>query len=116
MPTPSSTPNPAPKTYCEALMQISETPFHFFQCSPNQACDKLECPIDLFADGQLFKVDISVVAECEKNASFVIELFSPTGGSLWKISANVTGLYMLLTLPLFTTINQTENFIGVQVS
>ena len=114
-PTPSPSPRPRPATYCDALKQIAETPLYYFQCQPNDACDTLLCPIDLFSDGNLFRFDISVQVECGKAAVFVIELFSPLGGSVGRVAANKTGLYIILAFPLFITINELDDAIGVQV-
>ena len=115
-PTPSPSPTPRPATYCDALKQIAEMPLYYFQCSPNEACDTLLCPTDLFADGFLYSIDISVVRECNMDAAFAMEIFTPLGGSAGRVEANTTGVYLLLAFPLVITIDQMEDAIGVGVS
>lgn len=114
-PTPSPTPRPRPATYCDALKQIAEVPVYYFQCSPNEACDTLLCPTDLFSDGNLYRIEISVENECDKAPVFVLEIFSPLGGSADRVEANKTGLYVLLAFPLLITIDEMGDAIGVQV-
>jgi hypothetical protein len=114
-PTPPPSPRPRPDTYCEALKQISETPLYYFQCSPNDACDKLECPLDLFANGQLYEIEISVTVECDEPAFLVVELFGPSGASFGRVSAKESGVETLLAFPLNITIDQMKDAIGAGV-
>ena len=117
IPTPSPSPLPRPTTYCEALMQISETPVYHFQCETNDVCDRLVCPTDLFGNGFLFRLEIAVTAEaCNESAIFHISLFSPLGGApLGAVSATENGIYILLTFPLSITLDQMGSAIGVEV-
>ena len=117
IPTPSPSPLPRPTTYCEALMQISETPLRFFQCETNDVCDRLVCPIDLLATGALFRIEIAVTAgDCDEPAVFHMSIFSPLGGDpLGTISATETGIFTLATTPLLITVDQMESAIGVEV-
>ena len=115
-PTPTPSPTPRPASYCDALKEISETPIYYFQCSPNEACDTLLCPIDLFANGAIYRIDISVVRKCDTAPVFAMELFTPLGGSASRVEANKTGIYILLAFPLAITIDELDGAIGVEVS
>ena len=115
-PSPSPSPKPRPSNYCDALKQISETPIYYFQCAPNDACTLLECPIDLFANGAPFRIEISVEGHCDGVGTFVIEIFSPLGSPAGKIAVNETGIYNLLVFPLAVTIDQMGGAIEVEVS
>ena len=117
VPTPSPSPLPLPTTYCEALMQISETPIYYFQCAPNNACDKLICPTDLFGNGALFTIEMAIVTYCDQATEFQIAIFSPLGGEpVGAVSTNESGLYFLLSFPLIITLEQMENAVGLEVS
>ena len=119
MPTPSPSPQPRPETYCEALMQIAETPLNYFQCTPNDECNRLICPADLLENGFLFRLEVGIVPNCNtsEDTEFFIELYGPFGGDpLGAVQANKTGLYFLLTFPLIIRIDQMETAIGVEVS
>ena len=115
-PSPSPSPKPRPSNYCDALRQISETPLFYFQCTPNDACTLLECPIDLLANGAPFRIEISVEGHCDGVGTFVMEIFSPLGPSAGKVAVNETGVYTLLVFPLAVTINQLGGAIEVEVS
>ena len=121
VPTPSPSPLPRPTTYCEALTQIAQTPLYYLQCSPNDAmpCDRLVCPVDLFGDGLIFSVEMAVEAGvCGEPANFLVSLGPFGGAPLSLVSANTTGLYLLLSFPLVITIDQMTDLesIGVEVS
>ena len=117
VPTPSPSPLPQPTTYCEALTQISDTPLCYFQCAPNDACDKLICPIDLFDDDILSTFEMGIVGGCDDQpAEFYIALFSPSGGPpVGEVSANKTGVYYLVGFPLLIIIEQMKNAVGLEV-
>ena len=115
-PTPSPSPKPRPVNYCAALEQISETPLYYFQCSPNDDCSALDCPIDLFANGAFFNLRVWVQTSCDGPPAFVMEMFAPDGSSVGRVSASETGPYTLVTFPLFITVDQMDDAIGVAVS
>ena len=115
-PAPPPSPRPRPSTYCEALNQIAEVPLYGIQCSPNESCDTLLCPTDLFPDGASYRMEISVRKECDRAAVFVIELFTPLGGLAGRVEANETGIYTLPVFPLIVTIDEMEDAVGVEVS
>ena len=114
-PSPSPSPKPRPSNYCDALKQISETPLYYFQCTPNDACTLLECPVDLFANGKPFKIEISAEGNCDGVGTFVIEIFSPPGTFLGRVALNESKTYNMLTFPLVITIDQIGGAIEVEV-
>ena len=114
-PTPSPSPEPQPTTYCDALMQITQTPIYYFQCTPNKACDLVVCPVDLFGNGAIYVFQFGLNIVCGEPFEFHI---SANIGSLQlgKVATNRTGVFPLFNFPFNITLDQMGDSVGLEVS
>ena len=113
-PTPSPSPKPQPETYCEALMQLSETPIYYFQCQPNEACDRLLCPTDLFANGSPFQIEFAVIFICGEPFQLFQMAVNVFGNLFYSAETNHTGRFTVPSFgALLITVDQMEDALGV---
>ena len=116
-PSPTPSPEPQPSTYCEALQQMSERPFFYFLCEPNEECDRLICPVDFTDSGGtlLFHIEFTVLV-CTYPFEFQVIIKDPTARVIGQIQTNHSGIFRLLNFPLNVTLDQLGSSVGLSVS
>ena len=112
-PIPSPSPKPQPTTYCEALMQLSEMPLYYLECQPNEACDCLMCPTDLFANGSLFQIEFAVVFNCWEPFQFQVLIKNSFGIPVQLAETNHMGRFIFGGVLFIITVDQMEDTLGV---
>ena len=116
-PSPTPSPEPQPSTYCEALQQMSERPFFYFLCEPNEECDRLICPVDFTDSGGilLFQIEFTVLV-CTYPFEFQVIIKDPAARVIGQIQTNHSGIFRLLNFPLNITLDQLGSSVGLSVS
>ena len=116
-PSPTPSPEPQPSTYCEALQQISRQPLIYVNCDPNNECNRLVCPVDLFDSKgtQLFTIEIAVL-ECTSPIETETLFRAPNGLLIGKIHTNHSGVFDFVGTRINVTVDQMGSSIGFSVS